>query len=963
MGATLLGIGAFRTTLAAWAAERWLAGAGVEVAGLKVEEIGWRRARLAGLSAGRDGELSLNKAVIDYRIRDLLAGRIETIQIEGLMLSLDLTGTGPPLGSLQAPLQAVMDRARPADGPGAGPPRLALEGGRIEARTPYGPATLDFEGVLEPGGQGAARASGTLALSASSGRVLGRLQGEVMADGRITGGLRIDQGTIALGGNRLAADVLGGGLEFDWYGELRHLEGQLSLEAIRLARTEVGAADLQFDITGTDFSAKGNLAARDKAAALEFTARVADYLVEPQVDAELEVTADATAPIWEIAGLLRPRAGHGRLVATVRGRVPAVPAFDTGVDGIWSWLSSGDLTADLLLELDGVTLPGRVESLKARLPIEAKLAVGSAVLLLRLNAKLATPGPVRDWLAAKGLGADWLGPRVAATLTGRGMDRARVRIVPDHTGLEILFDGDAVIETSNGADLSAAGSLSLGLTADYKPARLRLEALRIAARSRAISGTPLTALAVSGQLSGVAAQQAIGPADRHAFTHDLVLAAAALDLEVALEGKPPVAVRAKVGRIQATGEQTPERAYRGNTVLSDARIDVPQLFLAVEGLSGQVSLGTAPDVPLVRFAAKALRDLHIPAYINPLGVTGRILEKGETLALQADVSGPAAPGLGNIRGTFSPDRKSGEVNAVLSPLVFEPGGMQPAELSPWLKDLREVAGAIEATAQIGWDPKGFHSEAAIGVRDMAFRTDSFAVAGLRLGLNLDNLMPPSSPSSQNLVAARVDVGVPLRDVTARFQILPGNTPRIGVEQAEFSLAGGRYHLDETLVDFARPDHALDLKVIDLDLGALFEAIQIEGLTGTGRLSGTLPLRIDKGAFTVSDARLEARVPGVLRYRSPAAASALKSGGQSVKLLLEALHDFHYDALAVTGVKDKAGETRLRIEMRGKNPTVLEGHPFKFNITLSGNLTPILNALGEGHELSSELIRRTWKLQQ
>jgi len=37
--------------------------------------------------------------------------------------------------------------------------------------------------------------------------------------------------------------------------------------------------------------------------------------------------------------------------------------------------------------------------------------------------------------------------------------------------------------------------------------------------------------------------------------------------------------------------------------------------------------------------------------------------------------------------------------------------------------------------------------------------------------------------------------------------------------------------------------------------------------------------------------------------------------------------------------------------------------FKFNINLTGNLGPILNAIAKGRKISNDLLSRTWRLQR
>ena len=118
----------------------------------------------------------------------------------------------------------------------------------------------------------------------------------------------------------------------------------------------------------------------------------------------------------------------------------------------------------------------------------------------------------------------------------------------------------------------------------------------------------------------------------------------------------------------------------------------------------------------------------------------------------------------------------------------------------------------------------------------------------------------------------------------------------------------------------------------------------------------------EGAYvTVADARLSSTAPGVLHYSSATAEQALKSGGEYVDLLMQALKNFQYETLSLTGALDRDGQAKLRLEILGHNPDVLDGQRFQLNINLTGNLAPILDALRQGHEFSSDFLRRSWRL--
>ena len=76
----------------------------------------------------------------------------------------------------------------------------------------------------------------------------------------------------------------------------------------------------------------------------------------------------------------------------------------------------------------------------------------------------------------------------------------------------------------------------------------------------------------------------------------------------------------------------------------------------------------------------------------------------------------------------------------------------------------------------------------------------------------------------------------------------------------------------------------------------------------------------------------------------------------------ALANFNYDKLAIGLDKEITGQAKLSLQLEGKNPDLLDGYPFKFNINLTGNVNPLIAALRQGLTLSDELIRRTWKVE-
>jgi hypothetical protein len=129
------------------------------------------------------------------------------------------------------------------------------------------------------------------------------------------------------------------------------------------------------------------------------------------------------------------------------------------------------------------------------------------------------------------------------------------------------------------------------------------------------------------------------------------------------------------------------------------------------------------------------------------------------------------------------------------------------------------------------------------------------------------------------------------------------------------------------------------------------------VSGSGRLSGAIPVAVRSGEVAIPRGELAAK-GGVLQVRSQQVASLLSGGGESVKLLLDALRDFHYDELTVTVEKAFEGEAVVRLQLAGENPAVMNGQPFRINLNLAGNLDRLVASLLELARLSDQTVRAT-----
>ncbi|HYC04647.1 MAG TPA: YdbH domain-containing protein [Azospirillaceae bacterium] len=346
--------------------------------------------------------------------------------------------------------------------------------------------------------------------------------------------------------------------------------------------------------------------------------------------------------------------------------------------------------------------------------------------------------------------------------------------------------------------------------------------------------------------------------------------------------------------------------------------------LALTAAAGLRGTGAAPVLP----ALKA----ELTAGGDPLGVmTAKAALEGAGGALVLDA---------NARHDMRD--ASGSVALKLHPITFLPGSRQPQDLLPALKGrIEEGSGTFGFRARVGWGPKGPKGSAEMLLDRITLVGPAGAVRGLSGVLTASSLTPLVMPP-QTLSVGLLEAGIPLEGGIISFEVEKDETLRL--DKAEFGWAGGsvrvlpfRTHIHERRRNFV-------LEAVGLDLGRVLSLATVDGLAGSGKLDGRIPMSLAGTDLRFENGRLGARAPGRIAYdpANPPAFMDPKSNS-SVALAMQALQNFQYKDLAVT-IDGAAGrEMKVTLRVDGANPDFYGGYPVKLNVNLSGALGSIVQA--------------------
>lgn len=343
----------------------------------------------------------------------------------------------------------------------------------------------------------------------------------------------------------------------------------------------------------------------------------------------------------------------------------------------------------------------------------------------------------------------------------------------------------------------------------------------------------------------------------------------------------------------------------------------------------------------------------------PLAVRANLAHHEGVLTFDGRAEAPGAA-ISVTRGSHNTATGEGRAALVLQPLTFGAAGAAFRTLVPGLPDIDVPAGTVRADARLTWNKDGLDGKASARLEDMSVtHRQGVTLEGLSATFRLDRLSPPRSPPGQTLRIRRLSAGAVLDDLTFRYALIDdatGGAVAVQVDGLSMGFAGGRLSVRPTVLGTAAGTGEATVDVAGMDLADLLALIGLEGVSGTGRLSGFIPLSQSGSAISIKGGRLAATGPGVMRIRSEAAKTALAQGGAEVALMLSALEDFRYETLTLDINKEAGGDGRILLSTRGHNPAVRDGQPFVINLNVSGNVDRLAAVAAQALRLPGALVR-------
>jgi len=526
--------------------------------------------------------------------------------------------------------------------------------------------------------------------------------------------------------------------------------------------------------------------------------------------------------------------------------------------------------------------------------------------------------------------------------------------------LPVLPTNELVIEHARAEVTTAQGPLAVELSVDARDSEGRIQARADLVAHHALADATAQ-LELSGAGEALTGAAAIGlnlapgaglrlPLSAGSFALTAQLEVAGSEILVSL-APGPFALTLGEGsdalRLEGSTPQARLRTQIGvdgalapfQVEASGGDLRAPSLGIAARGFDLDVTLERSLRRLAGRVAVLEVKDTRKPRRAPSFALECRLEPRESVLAFDLRATEAKQRVVMHAQGTFDPEARSGEAQLRMEPVRFAKGGLQPAQLAPQLAGvLSSVVGTLEATGRAHFSAERTRLTLDLAARELGFATSHAQVEGLNGTLRLEGPRPLSTPPGQLVSIARIGFGLDLSNGLIAGGLRPDGV--VVIESAEWQTLGGRVRTAGR-IDPKATKQAFVLEAEDLDLAQLLALVDLEGLSGEGRLDGRLPIERSAEAIEIRGGVIRARPGGRLRYQPAPGVARLKHAGAGFDVLLGAFENLEVEKLELEIDGDANGPIRLALHVVGVNPDFQNGRPIHYNLSVESRLADLL----------------------
>jgi hypothetical protein len=355
----------------------------------------------------------------------------------------------------------------------------------------------------------------------------------------------------------------------------------------------------------------------------------------------------------------------------------------------------------------------------------------------------------------------------------------------------------------------------------------------------------------------------------------------------------------------------------------------------------------------------ALKITILDSFKPNLSLSSRFTLEDEQISVEGSLSSTTESILLNFTVNHSLSARVGEAVLTSESVSFNTTPLSSLFLEWPLKgDIND--GLFFHRSQFKWFGEGekfdFSGEGFIRAFEMTGFYDDIAFVGLNTQLHgqLDSLSNFTSTKPSELSMSLVDVGLPITDIGIKFAI-GSIDEKLQIFEFDANVLGGSISADN--FNYVKGmNNLLTLEVKGLQIDQLVRLAAYDAVKATGVVGGQLPIVLGAEGISIKDGSLTSKPPGGIIQYTPERDVTLDHGNPTVKLVADALRNYHYRTMLTTANYTNNGDLNLSMKMKGVSPDLNDGQQINLNLNVSDNVPTLLKSL-QSSRVISEVFER------
>lgn len=367
------------------------------------------------------------------------------------------------------------------------------------------------------------------------------------------------------------------------------------------------------------------------------------------------------------------------------------------------------------------------------------------------------------------------------------------------------------------------------------------------------------------------------------------------------------------------------------------RFEFAEYAIGVRDIQFKATVPRGTRLPTGSLQIGEIFDTHQVARFQSLNLNAQFEPHEDSVVFEAELANQNRELVVESSGAYAPYDATVRADLSLHAIEFAPGRLQPSTIFPFVSDLlTEVSGSIAIEGSVEWSADGIRRTVKVDVVDVSATVESVTFEGLNGTIELSE--SGGEFQDQTVSIDRLDVGLELTEGLIRFRAKPGLN--VVIESTSWKLAGGEL-ITVGEIDPLAKNRESSIHVKNIDLAEFIKLVNLEGLSGSGRLDGEIPIIQTEDEVEIRSATFRSSAKtGIIRYRPAPGMANIAAADVQFATALDALENFHFDRLDIVVNGSVREEVAVQIYLAGINPDYQDGQPVEFNLDVNAPLSSL-----------------------